>query len=285
MFQAKFVGSELVRLGAVATFELVVVSTTGDAVLDVPIAQLPARGVFTTDVELAVLSGRADAAVHSAKDLPSSGLPPGLILSAVPARGDVRDCLVGCSLDALPAGASVATGSVRRRIQLAAVRPDLAFVELRGNIATRLQKVPAGGAVVVALAALERLGLLDAVSEVLEPDVMLPQVGQGALAVRSRADDVSTIDALSAIDDLAVHRAVDAERAYLARLGGGCDAPVGALATSTGPSGPIELEALLGSRDRLPVLRKTLTGTDPAALGTAIADHLLDAAARLGDAR
>jgi hydroxymethylbilane synthase len=158
----------------------------------------------------------------------------------------------------------------------------LAFVELRGNIATRLQRVPDGGAVVVALAALERLGLVDVVSEILEPDVMLPQVGQGALAVRCRAGDQATIDALSEIDDTTLHRAVDAERAYLARLGGGCDAPVGALATAVGLTGPIELEALLGSNDGTHLLRRRLTGTDPLALGTEIADDLIDAAGRAG---
>jgi hydroxymethylbilane synthase len=283
-FQADLVGSALVGGGAIDDVELIVVATTGDTISDVPISTIAGRGVFTSDVERAVLEGRADVAVHSAKDLPSSDLPPGLVLAAVPARGDVRDCLVGRSLDGLDAGAVVATGSRRRRIQLAHRRPDLTFIDVRGNIATRLEKVPDGGAVVIAVAALERLGLLGVATEILDTGVMLPQVGQGALALRCRADDAETIAALATIDDVEVHRAVDAERAYLARLGGGCEAPVGALARAAGSHGMIELEALLASDDAAVVLRRRVTGTDPLAIGTRLADELA-AAVRSGGGR
>src|SRR5262249_48667635 len=150
--------------------------------------------------------------------------------------GDVRDCLVGSTLDGLPRGGRVGTGSVRRQAQLAALRPDLAFGPLRGNIETRLRKRAEMGydAVVVAYAALERRGLGAEATEVLEPDVMLPQVAQGALAVEARADDDATIAQLRAIDDAVAHRGVDAERAFLAELGGGCDLPCGALARVDG---------------------------------------------------
>ncbi len=163
--------------------ELVVVATTGDRRQDVPVWQMGGQGVFVKEVQAAVLEGRADAAVHSAKDLPSR-TEPGLVLAAIPKRADPRDVLVGSTLAGLGPGALVATGSVRRRAQLAWLRPDLTFAGLRGNIATRLDRVPTRGAVVMAMAALERLGLAARASEVLDVSVMLPQVGQGAIGVR-----------------------------------------------------------------------------------------------------
>ena len=170
--------------------EPVVVETSGDIVLDRPIWEIGGKGVFVKEVQAAVLDGRADFAVHSAKDLPSVEVP-GLVLACVPERGEPRDALVGSTLADLPTGALVATGSVRRRSQLAWLRPDLTFTGLRGNIATRLAKAPDFGAIVMAAAALERLGLADRAAEVLEPDVMLPQVGQGALAIECRANDAA----------------------------------------------------------------------------------------------
>jgi hydroxymethylbilane synthase len=158
--------------------ELVVVETTGDQRLDQPIWELGGKGVFVKEVQRAVLDGRADLAVHSAKDLPSE-TPEGLVLGAVPERGDARDALVGARLAQLPQGATVATGSRRRQVQLAGLRPDLAFVGLRGNMATRLAKASEVDAVVVAAVALERLGLAHHLSETFEVDVLVPQVGQG----------------------------------------------------------------------------------------------------------
>jgi hydroxymethylbilane synthase len=209
--------------------ELVVVETTGDRQPDRPMSEIAGRGAFVKEVQEAVMDGRADVAVHSAKDLPSTELPE-MVLAAVPKRGDPRDALFGGRLEDLRAGAPVATGSARRRAQLAALRPDLTFVELRGNIATRLERAPDGGAGVVALVALERLGRLDAVAEVLDTDTMLPQVGQGAIGVECRADDGATVDLVRAVDDAASHEAVRAERSFLAELGGACDLPVGAWA-------------------------------------------------------
>ncbi|MBA2326924.1 MAG: hydroxymethylbilane synthase [Actinobacteria bacterium] len=256
-----------------APAELVVVSTQGDERADVPIHAMGGTGVFVKEVQHAVLDGRADVAVHSAKDLPS-GTEPGLVLAAVPERGDARDAIVGRSLDDVPTGGQVGTGSVRRRAQLAYVRPDLTFGELRGNIPTRLEKAAAFDAVVVAAAGLDRLGLGDRIAERLDPAVMVPQVAQGALAVECRADDAGTRDLLAPHDDPKARAAVTAERAYLARLGGGCNLPCGALA-SVADDGTVELEALLASLDGRIVLRATGSGRDPDALGTEVAERLL----------
>ncbi|MDQ1445163.1 MAG: hydroxymethylbilane synthase, partial [Acidimicrobiaceae bacterium] len=206
--------------------EALVVETTGDRRTDVPIHAIGGQGVFVKEVQAAVLEGRADIAVHSAKDLTSTPTD-GLVIAAFPERGDPRDALVGSTLAGLRAGALVATGSVRRRAQLAGLRPDLVFTDLRGNIDTRLEKASDYDAVVMAAAALRRLDRWDRVDEVLDPSVLLPQVAQGALAVECRADDTETIEMLAAIDHAPTRLAVTAERAFLAELGGGCDLPVG----------------------------------------------------------
>jgi hydroxymethylbilane synthase len=273
-------GSELARwqAGRVATLlgadaEIVIVSTTGDQRTDVPIHEMGGTGVFVKEVQQAVLEGRADLAVHSAKDLPASDTPDGLVLAAIPERVDPRDALVGAPLAALPAGARVATGSVRRRAQLAALRPDLTFAELRGNVPTRIARASEFDAVVVAAAALARLGLDDRVAEYLEPSVMLPQVAQGALAVECRRDDDETRTRVAAIDDIAAHTAVDAERAYLAELGGGCDLPCGALAHLDDDD--IVVEGLLASPDGHVVLRASTRDHDGVRAGRAVATELL----------
>lgn len=248
--------------------------TRADRRLEVPITAFGGEGAFVVEVEQAVLDGRADAAVHSAKDLPAAGAPAGLVLAAVPERAAVEDALVGRRLDELAAGAVVATGSARRRAQLAWVRPDLGFVELRGNIGTRLERVPPGGAAVVALAALQRLGLDGQVAEVLPTSVVLPQVGQGAIAVRCREDDAATLAALARLDDPRARRALEAERAFLARLGGGCEAPVGALA-GVAPDGGLVVDGLLASLDGHVVVRRRVAGGDPIETGQRLADELL----------
>ncbi|MGH9152143.1 MAG: hydroxymethylbilane synthase [Acidimicrobiales bacterium] len=254
--------------------EEVVVSTLGDRRADVPIWEMGGRGVFVKEVQAAVLDGRADLAVHSAKDLPSSP-PAGLVLAAVLEREDPRDALVGAALGELPTGARVATGSVRRRAQLASLRPDLSFAGLRGNIRTRLAKAAGFDAVVVAAAALARLGLSHLAAEVLDPSVLLPQVGQGAIAVEAREGDDAVLGALAALEHRPTRRAVDAERAYLRRLGGGCDLPVAAHAT-VGPGGSVSLTAMLATLDGHIVLSASGSGDDPEALGAALAARLLD---------
>ncbi len=255
------------------------VETWGDRRLDVAVWELGGQGVFVKEVQAAVLDGRADVAVHSAKDLPSA-TAPGLLLACVPERDDPADALVGSTLAGLPAGALVATGSVRRRAQLAWLRPDLTFTGLRGNIATRLAQARGDQVVVVAVAALRRLDLLDRATEVLATAIMLPQVAQGALAVECRADDGAAIALLAAIDDPKAHRAVAAERGFLAELGGGCDLPVGALA-SEGPGGEITVEGMLASADGHTLLRARRTGgasDEPASVGVRLAQHLMRAA-------
>jgi hydroxymethylbilane synthase len=260
--------------------ELVIVDTLGDRALDRPIWELGGQGVFVKEVQSAVLDGRADLAVHSAKDLPSApGLAtPGLIIAAIPERGDPRDVLVGRPLASLSPGGVVATGSTRRRAQLADLRPDLTFTGLRGNIDTRLARVGEVSAIVVAAAALQRLDRQAHVAEVLEPSVMVPQVGQGALAIECRGDDRSALSMLAAIEHGPSRRAVDAERAYLACLGGGCELPVGAYATEDGDGG-LRLRAVLATLDGRMVLRDELVapaGTEPATMGAALGQRLLD---------
>jgi hydroxymethylbilane synthase len=274
-------GSALARWQAERVVELlgieaeyVIVSTKGDEHRDVPIHAMGGTGVFVKEVEQVVLDGRAEVAVHSAKDLPSE-TAAGLVLAAVPERADPRDALVGRPLDEIPTGGRVGTGSVRRKAQLAALRPDLGFAELRGNIPTRLEKAAGFDAVVLAAAALDRLGLVDRIAERLDPSVVLPQVAQGALAVECRAGDDATRELLAGIDDPAVRAAVTAERAYLAELGGGCDLPCGALAEAGG-DGALRLEALLASLDGRIVLRARVEGRDPDAVGAEGARRIVD---------
>jgi hydroxymethylbilane synthase len=265
-------------LGAPAVpVELVEVTTSGDRRLDVPIHAVGGTGIFSAEVSAAVADGRADLAVHSAKDLPSR-LGPGLVLAAVPERADPRDALVGARLDALVPGARVATGSVRRRAQLAARRPDLEFHELRGNMATRLAKAADFDAIVVAAAAFLRLGWGERLAEVLPVSVMLPQVGQGALAVEIRADDPAAAAACAAIDRPELRIAVEAERAVLAALGGGCQLPCGALAEVG--DGRLRVEGLLAAVDGSRVHREVRSGAvaDAVELGRQLGDALLAAA-------
>ena len=266
--------------------ETVVVETSGDRRRDVPIWELGGKGVFVKEVQAAVLEGRADVAVHSAKDLPSL-TPDGIVIGAVPERADVRDALVGATLAALPPGATVASGSLRRRAQLAHVRPDLSFEGLRGNIATRLAYAEREdvAAVVMAAAALDRLGLADRIAERLDTDVMLPQVGQGALAVECRADDTDTRCLLDRIEHTPSRRAVDAERGFLAELGGDCSVPAAAHATLAGDR--LRVRGLVASADGQTVVRHELSGpaSSGAWMGRAVARQLLDdqgAAALLG---
>lgn len=275
--QSRAVADRLSAAGA-RHVELVVVRTTGDVHDDVPVARLAGQGVFVKEVQAAVLEGRADLAVHSAKDLPAQS-PAGLVLACVPERADPRDALVGGKLDELAPGAAVATGSVRRRAQLSWLRPDLTFAELRGNMSTRLARARAAGAGVLALAALVRLGLADEVAEVLDTGAMLPQVGQGALAVECRQGDEALLEVLGDLDDTDAHHAVVAERSYLGALGGGCTLPVGALAVpDAAGGGALRMEAMLASRDGRVVLRARASGADPVRLGTSLAATLLDEA-------
>ena len=277
LWQVEHVAARLAPHGVRVT--PVVVETSGDRQLDRPLWEIGGKGVFVKEVQAAVLDGRADLAVHSAKDLPSVEVD-GLVLAAVPERGEPRDALVGSTLAELPTGATVATGSVRRRAQLAWLRPDLTFSDLRGNIATRLAKADGFAAIVMAAAALERLEMADRAAEVLSPDVMLPQVGQGTLAIEARAGDTAVREALAPIEHGPSRVALEAERGFLAELGGDCDLPAGAHATLVDGPGAAEVrvEALLASLDGHVVLRDVAAGpaADAAALGHALARRLVD---------
>lgn len=272
LWQTDQIGALLGRAG----IELVrvVVETAGDRNRDESLSTLGGQGVFVKEVQAAVLDGRADVAVHSAKDLTST-TAPGLCLAAIAERDDPRDALVGRTLQGLPTGARIATGSVRRRAQLAHLRPDLTFADLRGNIATRLEKASGFDAIVVAAAALRRLGLADRISEVLDPAVFIPQAGQGALAVECRAGDRAVAEVLASIEHEPTRRAVDAERAFLAELGGGCSLPAGAFATCD-EAGALTLTAMVATLDGRVLLRHTVSGTEPEPLGRGLAGFLLD---------
>jgi hydroxymethylbilane synthase len=286
-WQAGHVASLLVAAHPGLEVELVPMTTEGDRRTDVPLHTIGGKGVFATEVQAAVLEGRADLAVHSGKDLPAL-TPDGLVIAAVPERGDARDALVGSRLADLPTDAVVATGSARRRAQLADLRPDLRFAELRGNMATRLARAADFDAIVVAAVAFERLGWADRLTEVLPAPVVVPQVAQGALAVECRAGDEATRTLLAALDHGPSRLAVDAERAFLVELGGDCTLPAGAHAEVL-DDGRLRLRAALAAADPgagtaapsagrpARPARVTLEGDDGPALGRAAAVSLRDA--------
>jgi len=253
--------------------ETVVVSTLGDRDKKTSLQELGGQGVFVTDVQSAVLSGKADIAVHSAKDLPAE-TSSGLTLASVPERADPRDALVGCFWNDLPKGALIATGSIRRRSHLAHVRPDLKFQDLRGNIETRLLRVDDVDAVVVAKAALDRLDLNPEQIDTLPVSILLPQVGQGALAVECRDEDFEIIQMLKETEDRKVRSAVDAERSFLAEVGSGCSLPVAAHAVVEKEE--IFLKVSIASKDGTTLLKAEATGVDANQLGVNVANKLLN---------
>lgn len=228
-WQAEWVAARLLETGQ--TVELVFITTSGDAQQIGSIGTIGGQGVFTKEIQRALLDGRVDLAVHSLKDLPTEPVP-GLVLAAVPPREVVADVLIsrnGQQFAELPAGARIGTGSARRQSQLRHARPELEYLDIRGNVDTRLNKLTAGeyDAIILAAAGLTRLGLADRITQELPRGMILPAVGQGALGLETRVDDTTTIAALAALNDPASHAAVLAERAMLATLRGGCLAPVG----------------------------------------------------------
>lgn len=267
----------LLRDRAGLACETILLSTEGDRRLDVPLPEIGGKGVFTQELEAALREGSIDFAVHSLKDLPIEPAE-GLVLAAVLLREDARDVLVGRpggTLATLAPGARVGTSSTRRMAQLRAARPDLSILPLRGNVDTRVRKARDGeyDAIVIAAAGLIRLGLAGAITEYLPYEIMLPAPGQGALAVQCRADDERTRELLAPLDEPAVRAATGAERAFLEALGGGCAAPVAALARPTGAGATeFRLRCLVGSTDGSRVLR--VEGTAPAAGLTPLALRL-----------
>jgi hydroxymethylbilane synthase len=273
LIQAHYVPRQLQARGCDS--ELVLVETRGDREGDVSLATLGGQGVFTVEIQRAVLEHRADVAVHSAKDLPSE-TPVGLELVSVPRRLDAADVLVGRSLAGLGPGATVATGSPRRRAILLERRPDLQVVGLRGNMATRLDAAGKNGvdAVVAAMAALERLDQSELVSERLDPTWFVPQVGQGALALEARAHDDATRSALVGLNDDASLRAVTAERSFLHELGAGCSIPGGAHAVLVEEE--LTIRGVMIAPDGSKSVRAELSGVDATTLGRDLARLLRD---------
>jgi len=275
LWQAHWVQAQLAALGHPSAVDII--KTTGDRITDVPLAQVGSKGLFTKEIEEALLAGRADLAVHSLKDLPTE-LPAGLVLAATPAREDPRDAIVGRRLADLPAGAKLGTSSLRRAAQLRKVRPDLEIEPVRGNLDTRLRKLDAGqyDAIVLAAAGLRRLGWEDRIAEILSPDIVCPAVGQGSLAIETAAGHEQPC---AQLDHAPTRAAVTAERALLRALGGGCQVPIGAYATVA--DGRLSLQAVVVSPDGAHLIRQQSEGlaADAAEIGRSLGETLLAAGA------
>jgi len=286
LWQAQHVAEALRPIVAPAHVELFVVQTTGDRVQDRSLGVIGGQGVFTKEIQHALLDGRADLAVHSLKDLPTEPVD-GLVLAAVPPRASTADALISprfLRFEALPRGARIATGSSRRRAQLLNQRPDLQLVDIRGNVDTRLRKLQDGNldGLILAAAGLDRLGLSDRITEILSDEWMLPAVGQGALGLECRSDDKGTLTAVQQLNHQASLLEVTAERAFLRTLGGGCILPIACLGKVAGSS--LVLRGAVCSPDGVSRVDGELVGpaTDAVRLGTDLARQLLrDGAGRL----
>lgn len=255
--------------------------TKGDRILDVPLAQIGGKGLFTKEIETELAGGTIDLAVHSLKDMPTV-LPEGLCLTAITERANVGDAFVSnkyASFEELPLGAVIGTSSLRRKAQLLAARPDLQIMDLRGNVDTRLRKLDEGlyDAIILAAAGLERLGHGDRITALIPPDVCLPAVGQGALAIEARTADDEVRSMLEFLNDLPTKQSTDAERAFLGLLEGGCQVPIGVHADVAGEQ--IKIEAIIAALDGSTVLRDTITGKaeDAVALGQQLGKKMLAA--------
>lgn len=261
--------------------EIVVIKTAGDKMQQAPLTQIGGKGIFIKELEEALLEESIDLAVHSVKDVPTD-TPSRLMFPAVCRRDDVRDCLVGATLTNLRQGARVGTSSLRRQAQLLHIRPDLDIRDLRGNVDTRLRKVESGeyDAILLAKAGLDRLGVSQRISEILSPDVCMPAVGQGAIAVECRLKDAETADILAPLDDAETRTAIIAERALLAALQGGCQVPLGAWARIE--RGELVLEACVCSVDGVQYVKQRATAPpdQAAALGEHMARLLFEAGAQ-----
>lgn len=273
IIQARYVQGRLADKGVES--ELVLMETKGDRESGADLATMGGEGLFAVEIQYALLNGEADVAVHSAKDLPSS-TPEGLALVSVPERRDAADVLVGRSLAGLGPGATVATGSPRRRALLLERRPDLRVIGLRGNMTKRLETAGKNGvdAIVAAMAAIERLEGIELVSERLDLSWFVPQVGQGALGLEARVDDDDVREILRSINDEAAFKAVVAERAFLEELGAGCSIPAGANADVDGET--VTLRGVMIAPDGSKSVRAELVGTDPHQVGSDLARLLRD---------
>jgi hydroxymethylbilane synthase len=278
-WQAEWVKARLQAAHPGLVISLTIIKTTGDKILDVPLAKVGGKGLFVKEIEEALLDGAVDLAVHSMKDVPTT-LPAALHVAAVPRREEPYDALISrdaTPLARLPTGATIGTSSLRRQAQLLAHRPDLTIVSLRGNLDTRLRKVTDGvmDAIVLAAAGLRRLGWADQITELLPPAVCLPAIGQGALGIESRREDARVNALALALDDPDTRVCVDAERAFLTRLEGGCQVPIAAHATLDGDR--VTLDGLIAGVRGERVLRESIVGArgDGPKLGRELAERLL----------
>ena len=280
LWQAEYVASMLQAAHPGLQVELLKMTTQGDKILDTPLAKVGGKGLFVKELELGMLEGRADIAVHSMKDVPVE-LPEGLHLPVICPREDPRDAFVSntCStLEALPQGARVGTSSLRRQCQLRALRPDLQILDLRGNVNSRLQKLDDGhyDAIILAAAGLKRLGFENRIREALAPEVSLPAIGQGAVGIECRVADDDINALLAPLHDLKTARRVQAERAMNARLQGGCQVPIGGYAEIE--HGILLLRGLVGEPDGSQIVRGEIAGPPDNAeeLGVVLAEDLLN---------
>jgi hydroxymethylbilane synthase len=282
--QTRWVEARLVEQHPGLVTELVIIKTTGDKLKDVPLAQVGGKGLFIKEIEEALLAGEVDLAIHSLKDMPAE-MPSGCVLGAVPPREDCRDAFISqryASLQEIPSGGRVGTGSLRRKVQVLHRRPDLEVVHLRGNVDTRLRKLETEGldAIILAAAGLKRLGLGHIPRGYLPETEMLPAIGQGALGLEVRAGDQEMLDLLAPLNHGPTQVAVTGERAFLARLEGGCLVPVAALGSLA--EGVLTLEALISDLEGKQVLQDRLTGPpeEASAMGRRLAEMLLDRGGR-----
>lgn len=282
--QTNWVIEQLKQLDAAASFDVHEIVTKGDVVLDVTLSKVGGKGLFVKEIEQSLFDKETDMAVHSMKDMPSE-LPEGLVIGAVPKRVDPRDVLIslsGKTLDELPQGAVVGTSSLRRAAQLLNYRPDLQIRSIRGNIDTRLRKLKEEGfdAIILAAAGLERVNWDGTITQFLPVEISLPAVGQGALAIECRADDTEMLDLLKKFDHQPTKLAVTAERAFLHKMQGGCQVPIGAYATiaetADGAAPQITLTGMVGAPDGSTLIKHTITGTDPVRIGVEVAKQLLE---------
>ncbi len=278
LWQANYIRERLEARGHECRIEII--KTTGDRILDAPLHQVPGKGLFTREIEEALLDKRIDLAVHSLKDLPTE-LPKGLTIAALPQRADPRDAIIGGKLRDIKFGAKVGTSSLRRIAQLRRIRPDLDIQSIRGNVDTRIAKVERGeyDAIVLAAAGLRRLGWGDIISEVFRPDIICPAVGQGALAIET-LEEGAGLEASMPLDDPWTRLPVTAERTMLAELGGGCQVPIGAYGTLENTE--LFLTGAVFAPDGSEMIRYTATGqcARPAELGRNVAQVLLQRGAR-----
>ena len=283
LWQAEFIQFEVERKTA-RKVEIVRIKTTGDMILDVPLARVGGKGLFVKEIEEALLAGRIDLAVHSMKDVPTE-MPDPLEIAAITKREDPRDAFLSGKVKRfqdLPKGATVGTSSLRRQTQLLGLRPDLVVVDNRGNLDTRIRKMEEGkfDAIILAAAGLRRLGWEARITQILPEEISLPAIGQGALGIEIRRDDAETREAVSFLDDRDTSFAVRAERGFLRRLEGGCQVPIAAYGRTDGDA--ILLKGMVGRPDGSEILRGSVQGTvsDPEALGVALAEQLLSRGAR-----